>query len=321
MDVTLLEVPQRWELYRVLAEPVRLRMLALVAEEELAIGEIAELLGESQPNVSRHVGPLRQLVLVVLRREGTRSLVSLRDASDPVVADALRSGRALCEADGSLARLGEIVRSRDAVAREYFERPRGRESGGPPSELGAYLAALAPLIPHRALAIDAGTGEGSLLEVLAPVFEKVVAVDRSEAQLAMARARVKHRAFSNVDIVRGEIDQKDLLRSYGGKADAVFAARLLHHAPRPAEVVIKLAELMRPGGILIVLDYARHDDERMREQADLWLGFEPAELKKFARAAGLESPHVAKIPPALHSGGPDSHLPWQLFCATKAQRT
>ena len=315
-----LEVQSRWELYRVLAEPVRLRMLALVATEELAIGEIAELLGESQPNVSRHVAPLRQLGLVVLRKEGTRSLASLRDASDPVVADALKSGRALCEADGSLARLAEIVRARDAVAREFFERPRGRESLGPPPEIGAYLTALAPLVAHRALAIDAGTGDGALLEVLAPVFEKVVAVDRSEAQLAMARARVKHRAFGNVEIVRGEIDGKDVVRAYGGKADAVFAARLLHHAPRPGEVVEKLGELLRPGGVMVVLDYASHDDERMRDQADLWLGFEPRELERFAKAAGLASPHVAKIPSAWHAGGPDAHLPWLLFTATKQSK-
>lgn len=317
--MTLDAPTQRWELYRVLAEPVRLRMLALVAEEELAVGEIAELLGESQPNVSRHVAPLRQLGLVVLRREGTRSLVSLRDGGDPVVADALRSGRALCEADGSLGRLSEIVRARDADAREYFERAGAsrRDTGGPLPELGAYLSALAPLVAHRALAIDAGTGDGSLLEVLAPVFEKVVAVDRSEAQLAMARARVKHRAFANVEIVRSEIDGKELVKSYRGKADAVFAARLLHHAPRPAEVVQKLAELLRPGGLMIVLDYARHDDERMREQADLWLGFEAKELERFAKGAGLVSPHVAKIPSAFHAGGPDAHLPWLMFSATR----
>src|SRR5512141_675381 len=90
----------RWELYRVLAEPVRLRLLALTAEEELAIGELADLLGESQPNVSRHVTPLKQAGLVAVRKQGTRALVGLRDEvrGDAVVADALASGRALCQA-------------------------------------------------------------------------------------------------------------------------------------------------------------------------------------------------------------------------------
>ncbi len=311
--------PQRWELYRVLSEPVRLRLLALVAEEELAIGELAELLGESQPNVSRHVGALRQGGLVVLRKEGTRSLVSLRDDGDPVVADALRSGRALTEADGSATRLAEVVRARDAAAREYFEKPRGKgELGGPPAELGAYLAALAPLLARRGLAVDAGTGDGGMLEVLAPVFDRVVAVDRSEAQLAMARARVKHRGFANVQLVRGELDAPEVLRAAGHKADAVFAVRVLHHAPKPAMVVKKLAELCRPGAALVVLDYARHDDERMRDQADLWLGFEPKELVRFAKDAGFEDAKVSPLAGALRGSGPDSHLGWQVMVARRA---
>ena len=91
---------QRWELYRVLSEPIRLRLLALVAEEELAVGELAELLAESQPNVSRHAASLKQAGLVTVRRHGTRTLMRSSDdtAHDPVVADALESGRALCAA-------------------------------------------------------------------------------------------------------------------------------------------------------------------------------------------------------------------------------
>src|ERR1700690_4122724 len=87
-------IPERWDLYRTLAEPLRLRLLALVAEEELAVGELAELLKESQPNVSRAWTPLRDAGLVVARREGTRVFLSVREeaASDVVVADALKSG-------------------------------------------------------------------------------------------------------------------------------------------------------------------------------------------------------------------------------------
>lgn len=309
---------QRWELYRVLSEPFRLRLLALVAAEELAVGEIADLLGESQPNVSRHIAPLKQVGLVSLRREGTRSLVRLKDEDDPVVADALRSGRALCETDGSFARLADVIRARDTAAREFFERPRIKDPSGPPSELGAYLSALAVLLPHRHLAVDAGTGDGGLLDVLAPAFDRVVGIDRSEAQLAMARARVKHRGYANVALVRGELDGKEALKEAGGKADVVFATRLLHHAPKPAAVLEKLADLCKPGGAVIVLDYARHDDERMREQADLWLGFEPAELKKLAHACKLESPRVTPVARPLTGSGPDAHLPWQIMVATKA---
>jgi DNA-binding transcriptional ArsR family regulator/protein-L-isoaspartate O-methyltransferase len=319
MDV-LETVPQRWELYRLLAEPMRLRLLALAAEEELSIGELAEVLGESQPNVSRHVAALKQAGLVALRREGTRALVSLRDDGDLVVKDALASGRALCEADGSLKRLGDVIRARDAIAREFFDTARKGEPAAPTGELGAYLAALAPLIPNRALAVDAGTGDGSMLEVLSPVFDRVIAVDRSETQLAMARARVKHRGLSNVTLVRGELDGAEVLKAAAGKADVVFAVRLLHHAPKPAAVLRKLAELCRPGGALVVLDYARHDDERMREQADLWLGFSPEELRKLATAAGLQDARISAMPSRLIASGPDAHLPWQMLVAHAVPR-
>jgi DNA-binding transcriptional ArsR family regulator/protein-L-isoaspartate O-methyltransferase len=323
--VTVAEAPssQRWELYRVLAEPLRLRLLALAAEEELSIGELAELLGESQPNVSRHATALRQAALLRDRREGTRTLlrVAVDAPADPVVADALASGRALCEKDGVLARIPQVLRAREAAAHEFFARPAraGVRADALPAEIGAYLAALAPLLPRRALAVDAGTGDGRLLEVLAPVYERVVAVDRSDAQLALARERVAARGFANVTLLGAELDAKELRRAVGPGADAVVASRVLHHAPRPAKAVGELASLCAPGGALVVIDYARHDDESMREQADAWLGFEPAELRRFARAAGLEDIHVTRLPAQLCGDGPDRHLPWQVMVAKRRQ--
>ena len=313
---------QRWELYRVLSEPVRLRLLALAAEEELAIGELADLLGESQPNVSRHTAPLKQAGLLVVRKQGTRALVRLSDEAlrDAVVADALASGRALCEADGSLSRIKEVLSARDAVGREFFSKPGDAALGRPASEIGAYLGAIALLLPSRELAVDAGTGDGSLLDVLAPMFGRVVAVDREGAQLGRARERVLLRGYGNVTFCEGDLGGSGVRAAVAGGAggaDVVFAARLLHHASRPAVVVEELAELCRPGGAVVILDYARHDDESMREQADLWLGFEPGDLRRFARNAGLEGAHVAPIPSSLCGKGPDAHLGWQVLVARK----
>ena len=134
-------IDNRLELYKVLAEPMRLRLLALAAEEELAIGELAELLGESQPNVSRHVGSLRRLGLLAERRQGPRVMVRLDDAAraDPVVADALSAGRELCEPDGTLAAVAELVRRRDSAAREFFASTRSEPEPARRDELGAYL--------------------------------------------------------------------------------------------------------------------------------------------------------------------------------------
>jgi len=335
--------PNRWELYRVLAEPVRLRLLALAADEELAIGELAGLLGESQPNVSRHLTPLKQAGLVLVRREGTRGLVRIAEAAaaDPVVADALASGRALCEADGSLARIADVLRERDLVAREFFARsseaPAGSAASASDAEReerrreamdageanAAYVAALARLLPARSLAVDAGTGNGALLDVLAPSFERVVAVDRSGVQLDRARARVARRGFSNVSLLKAELGAPELREHVGEGADVVFASRLLHHAPRPVDLVRQLASLARPArgsaasGAVVIVDYAQHDDESMRNEADLWLGFASAELKRFAREADLEGADVIKIPAAWCGKGKDSHLPWQVMVARR----
>jgi ArsR family transcriptional regulator len=312
----------RWELYRLLAEPVRLRLLALAGEEELAVGELAELLSESQPNVSRHLAPLRQAGLLSERKQGTRVLVRLADLAerDPVVADALAAGTNLCNTDGSLARVAEVVRARDAQSRAFFAKQESAKGSVEiPAELPAYLGALAALLPHRHLAVDAGTGDGGLLEVLAPIFERVVAFDREPAQLARASARLDRHGHRNVELVEGDASSETVKKAVKKGADVVFAARFLHHAPKPNQAMRALADLCADGGALVVIDYARHEDEAMREQADLWLGFDAAELKRYARGAELEDVVIRPLPSPL-AKGPDSHLPWQVLIARKKRK-
>ncbi len=319
----------RWELYRLLADPVRPRLLALTSAEELGVGELAELLHEGQPKISRHAAALRDAGLLAARRQGTWTLLRLAAgaADDAVVADAVAAGVASCRADGTLARVEEVLRARDEATREFFARGGRPAQVGPPAELAAYLAAFAPLIAHRRLAVDVGTGDGALLEVLAPVFERVIALDRADAQLALAAERVRRRELGNVALVRGEVDGPEVraaVRKDGrnGGADVVFASRVLHHAPVPARALEAVVALARPagvrgaerGGAVVVLDYEAHDDQALREQqADLWLGFEPRELKRLGKAAGLVDTHWQRLPAAWQGEGPDRHLGWQLY--------
>lgn len=319
MDAAVEPRSPRWRLYRVLAEPQRLRLLALSGVEELTIGELSELVGESQPNVSRHVAPLRESGLVVVRKQGTRTFVRLADGADAdaVVADALAAGREALVADGTLAKVDEVLRNRDVHSRELFERggPEGaREVPGDDGELPlGYLRVFAHLLDRRALAVDVGTGDGALLDVLAPVFDKVLAVDRSGARVDRAKRRIEARGWKNVALVRDEVGSPALAARVGEGADCVVAARIVHHAPKPKALLEGLAALARPGGAVVVVDYARHDDERMREQGDVWLGFEPGELRRFALSAGLERVHVEPLGGALRGKGPDAHLPWQIL--------
>jgi DNA-binding transcriptional ArsR family regulator/protein-L-isoaspartate O-methyltransferase len=310
----------RWQLYRLLSDPMRLRLLALAAEEELSVGELAELLDEPQPNVSRHAGPLRQAGLLADRKQGTRTLIRLADGavSDAVIADAVAAGRRLTAADGSLDRVGEVVARRDAKTREFFARPGAGEVSLSP-DLPAYLSAFAGLLEHRELAVDAGTGDGVLLDLLAPLYRRVVAIDRSEAQLERARQRVRARGFDNVTLIEEQIDGDKVRRAVGDGADLVVAARVLHHAPRPRAAVADLTELLRPGGKLLVIDYARHDDERWSEQqADVWLGFSGEELTDFARSGGLAGARVTLLPESYARFGPDAHIAWICMIGTRS---
>lgn len=312
----------RWQLYRLLSDPFRLRLLALAGVEELALGELAELLEESQPNVSRHASPLRQAGLLAERKQGTRTLVRLpaEALADAVVRDAVAAGRALCEKDGSLERVAAIVRGRDEKTREFFAKaPReGAELGWAP-ELPAYLSMLGALLPRRELAVDAGTGDGVLLDVLAPVFAHVVGVDRSAAQLERAARRVKQRGYTNVELLQAELSADELTERVGAGADVVVAARVLHHAPLPRVALAELSALLRPGGKLLVIDYARHTDEQMAAaQADVWLGFESSELSSLSADVGLADVQVSPIPHRYSAPAIDGHVSWQLLVASKS---
>lgn len=332
LEPVLAEVP-RWELYKLLSDPVRVRLLALSTVEELAVGELAELLGEGQPKVSRHGAALRDAGLVVARKNGTWVLLKIAPPAerDPVVRDAIATGLRLLGEDGTLPRVEELVRNRDAKAREFFARsPANKRDAGSPRELSAYLAALAPLLPTRDLAVDMGTGDGLLIEVLAPVFEHVIAIDRSAEQLAVAKDRARQRGFHNVSFAQSELDGDEAraaTHARGVGADVVFASRVLHHAPKPGKAVSALTKLLRPAGIggpsgaLVVLDYAPHEDLALKEaQADLWLGFSEAELSGFAREAGLDDVSVRAVPHAFRGEGPDGHLEWTMLLAKRRAR-
>lgn len=324
MESTAPIAPARWELYRLLAEPVRLRLLALAAEEELAIGELAELLREGQPNVSRHVSPLRKAGLLSMRKHGTRVLVQLSEQAelDPVVADGVAAGRALCEADGSLQRVSAVVAQREESARAYFATAAEAKlvSSELPGELPAYLTALSPLVACRGLAVDAGCGAGGVLDMLAPIFKDVVAVDREQVQLTLANERLLRRGYTNVTLVCDGYDSEavhELVRERGG-ADVVFASRVLHHAPKPEAAIAALARLLKAEGALIVVDYVAHEDEALGErQADLWLGFSHEELIGFARRSGLTDTHVQTIGKGRCGDGLDSALSWHFMVARR----
>lgn len=280
----------RADLFRLLGDEDRLRLLALCAEEELTVGELAHLLGQSQPQITKKSQPLREVGLLAARRDGTRTLLKADVDADPVIDAALVEGRTLCTKDGSLARVPRVVAEREELSRRLFDAAHG-ELEAPPADtsLLAWTPLLAPLLPGRALAVDVGTGEGVLLPLLSPLYERVIAIDRSPARLARCAARIAQWGLPNVRLREGSVDDASLaeeIRERGG-ADLVVMARMLVHAGRPQEAIASATHLVRPGGHLAIVDYLPHDDESLREQGHVWLGFEPGKLRTWLAAAQL----------------------------------
>jgi SAM-dependent methyltransferase len=308
------QTSSRADLFRLLGDEDRLRLLALCREDELTVGELALLLGESQPQITKKSQPLREAGLLSARRDGTRTLMRAITGDDPIVVAALAEGHALSVRDGSLARVAGVIAQREEASRRYFDslgserEPAADAAPAPPSELAAWLPILAPLLPGRALAVDVGTGEGTLLPLLSPLYERVVAVDRSAASLARCGARIASWGLPNVRLREGDVDDSGLAEDIAarGGADLVLMARVLHHAARPHEALIAAARLLRGGGHLVVVDYLPHDDEAMRDQGDVWLGFEPAKLRAWSDAAGLDA--ITAAPLAIASARPALQL-------------
>jgi SAM-dependent methyltransferase/DNA-binding transcriptional ArsR family regulator len=317
-------VTARADLFRLLGDEDRLRLLALCAEEELTVGELATLLGESQPQITKKSQPLREVGLLAARRDGTRTLlrssVDHRTSAhgstievDPVLVAALEEGRSLCTKDGSLAKVASVVASREEVSRRFFDATDD-EPVPTESDLRAWLPIIGPLLPGHALAIDVGTGEGTLLPLLSPLYDRVVAVDRSPARLARCAARIASWGLPNVRLREGDVDDAGLaedIASRGG-ADLVVMARVLHFAARPKDAITAATRLVRPGGHLVVVDNLPHDDEALREQGHVWLGFEPQKLRGILEAAQLDVLAVDPIPSRIDP------LPLQLAVARKA---
>ncbi len=287
------------KLLRLLADPTRLRILAAVTPEELAVNEIADTLGMAQPRISNHLRLLRQAGALEDRREGSwtfyRNALPLRP-----------DGRLLWQAveasvkdDPSFAadaeRRDQVVERRRARSRSHFGEAPGE---GPAFSLGCLREeTLAALAPREWTVVDAGCGDGFLTELLAERFDRVIAVDHSPERLAAARGRL---ARKGIDWRLGEVDA---LPVPAASADAVFLSLVLHHVPEIPTVLREARRVLRPGGRLVILDLAPHDVESLRESlGDLRLGLDPERLETELVAQGFGNVRQLPVRDKLKAG-------------------
>ena len=292
---------------RACAEPTRLRLLALAARGAFCVVEFTEILGQSQPRLSRHLRLLGEAGLLERAREGANVYFSVpaADTASGALARAI------------LERLPDddpiLVADRRHAARVLAERARAasesfRRKGADWDEMraldlpaGAVEQALLDLLPAtgNGRLLDIGTGTGRLLELLAPRVSAALGVDASRAMLALARARLARPGLSHCAVRLGDMYRLPL---QDAGYDLVILQMVLHHAEDPASVLAEAARVLRPGGQLVVVDLAEHDHaEATRHLAFRWPGFSDARLAGLLDEAGLASAPAIAVPGPLET--------------------
>jgi ArsR family transcriptional regulator len=288
-------------IFAALADPTRLRILALLGAMELSVGEIAQVLGQSQPRVSRHIRILVDAGLAERRKEGSWVFVSLseRERIEPLFQllerwEALDGANQWVAADA--ARLAAVRADRAAAAERYFAAHAGewdalRSLHVAETEVEAAIGrALAGARLGRL--IDIGTGTGRMIELFAPEAEKALGVDRSPEMLRLARVKLAQ-AGLNAELRQGDMYSLPLA---SGTADTVILHQVLHYAHNPAAAVAEAARLLAPGARLLIADFAPHEREELRSRdAHARLGFADEAVLGWLEAAGLEGAVVEHL--------------------------
>ena len=300
---------------RACAEPTRLRLLALAGRGAFCVMEFTEILGQSQPRLSRHLRLLVDAGALERVREGANVWFALPHGPSPA-SDLARDlvGRLpphdpVIEADRRQA--ARVLAERARIASESF-----RKQGADWDEAHALSlpveaieqAVLDAIGPAPGRLLDVGTGTGRLLELAAPRVARGLGVDASRAMLAYARSRL-----SRPDLAHCAVRQADMYRLPIADAtfDTAVLQMVLHYAEDPAAAIAEAARVLRPGGRLVLVDLVRHD-QTMDRLAHRWPGFDDATVARLLAEAWLHGEGAITVP------GPLAVRLWSATCPVSA---
>ena len=289
------------------AEPTRLRILLLLSRSELNVKDLTQILGQSQPRISRHLKLLNEAGLVERFRDGSWVYFHVSDRSEGG-----RLTRRLIEAvdvtDPSILRDREraeaVKHQRETGAQDYFrdhavewDRIRALHVAEQDVE-AAMLEALGP--GPFGMLLDLGTGTGRTLELFAGRYQRGLGLDVNQSMLDYARSKLSAAGLANAEVRHGDLYN---LALPAGVADAVVMHQVLHYLSEPLLAIREAARALAPGGRLLIVDFAPHNLERLREtQAHERLGFSDAQVRKWLAAAGLEALSSRELEPQAGSG-------------------
>ncbi|HET7316184.1 MAG TPA: metalloregulator ArsR/SmtB family transcription factor [Sphingomicrobium sp.] len=288
------------EVIQAVSDPTRLRILALLARMELSVGELAQLLEQSQPRVSRHVRILADSGIVERRKEGSWVFLAIGDRKRTApllnLIEAWTDEQTSTVFEQDSARLNAVRADRAEAAERYFAAHA--ETWDSIRSLHVAEAEVERAIDRTlggsgfATLVDIGTGTGRMIELFGPRATEAIGIDRSSDMLRLARAKLESAG------VRSSLRQGDMyaLPLADEVADCVIIHQVLHYAHAPADAIAEAARVLAPGGTLLVVDFAAHDREELRTaDAHLRLGFADEVMAAWFASAGLEVDHIEHL--------------------------
>ena len=287
-----------WDTLKLLSDPTRLRLLALLLREELSVAELQEILGMAQSRISSQLALLRSAGLVADRRDGKRAYYSLRVALPPRTLALLRSA---CESVAELpeltddrANLDRALQKRRRAQEQYFNLIAGRLGKNYcPGRSWEAIGHLALRLTPAIVVADLGAGEGLISQLLARRAQRVWCIDNSPRMVEVGAELAKKNGLDNLTYKLGDIEDIPLPDK---SVDLAILSQALHHAEEPAKAIVSAARMLRPRGQIMILDLAKHNFERAHElYGDRWLGFAESDLQRWLEAAGFKKIEISVV--------------------------
>ena len=275
------------------AESSRLRILLLLARGDLTVTDLTEILAQSQPRVSRHLKLLMEARLIERYQEGSWAFFCLSDGEaerDFLAGIIGRVDPADPVVERDLERLAAVKRRRQERAADYFSANAAswdqiRSLHAPDGAVEAALKELVGTRPFQSM-LDLGTGTGRLLELFSPLYRRGVGIDLSREMLAVARANLDRADVAHAQVRQGDIYAPPVERD---GFDLVTMHQVLHYLDEPGAAIGEAARLLRPAGRLVIVDFAPHAHEFLREaHAHVRLGFSDRQIEDWLDEAGLD---------------------------------